>query len=70
MPAPAALDQFDPMPGVALGKIGQRARDVSIAREGGNVLDRDGLRCCEDGRFDGSHEIVHQAAVRTIRSAK
>ena len=39
MPAPAALDQFDAMSGVALGERSKRGLDIAFADIAGDILD-------------------------------
>src|SRR5579872_82441 len=63
MPATTALDEFDPVPFIMACKLSQCDLDVAVANMFSKFIhaQRTGRR--EQGRFDGAHQFVHQAAL-------
>src|SRR4051812_38454762 len=66
MPAPAALDQFDPAPLVMRCQLAQRDLDTPLADMLGDLLDAQRFGRGEQGRFDGPRQLVHHAAFLSL----
>ena len=66
MPAPAALDQLDAMAFIVARELSQGDLHLALTDMLGNFLHRQRRRGGEQGRFDGAHQLVHQAAFTWI----
>src|SRR5690349_15611845 len=66
MPASPAFDELDAAAFIVGGELAKRDLDLSFAHVLGDFVDRQRLRRGEEGGFDRSQQLVHQAALSLI----